>query len=93
MVESLQKEWEEEENVTMCDWVNTMLSTVEEAWRKQQRKHHRELVQETSHAESDTLEATLREGRKQLEATEKELEELYNHYNTNTIQSLLRDVR
>ena len=93
MVKSSQKECQEEENVTMCEWVNAMLNTVEEAWRKQQRKHHREFVQETSHTESGTLEATLREGKKQLEATEKRLEKLYNHYNTNTIKSLLRDVR
>ena len=93
MIISFQKAYEEDENKLMCEWANTVLNTVEEAWKKKQRKHNGDPGRTESHVGSAKLEAMLRDGRKQLEDTRRVLESLYNHYDTTTIKSSLRGAR
>ena len=91
-IATAEKIYEEDKSSSMCEWVNAVLNTVEEAWRKKQRKRCHNQAHATSHEECVELEAMLREGKRQLEETRRELERLYNHYGTTIIKSLPRDV-
>ena len=86
-----QNNHEEKEAIQMCERVNAVLETVEEAWEKKQRKHNQSQERGEGNGEIVRLETMLRDGKKQLEDATREVAKLYNHYNTTTIKFLLRD--